>query len=320
MVSTPVAPTVSVVVPCFNGARFVGEAVASALAQTHRDLEVVVVDDGSTDDSAARVRALGDPRVRVVAQANAGVAAARNRGAAEARGDYLAFLDQDDSWLPEKLARQLARFAERPAAGIVYCDGFIVSEHGAVLDTWGARYRLPAGHVFEALASRCVIPVSTLVLPRATFEAVGGFRGFRYVEDLDLILRVAAGHPIEMVATPLARYRIHPGSETRRLGLEVATDELLALYQDLMATYPTRRAHIAAALGRNLRDAAKTAVYERRDALARRYFSEALRYRRGLDVRMFAVLARVAPGLLRAGRTLVRALRGPRGPAPGHAP
>jgi glycosyltransferase involved in cell wall biosynthesis len=302
--------TVSVVVPCFNGARFVAEAVRSALAQTHQDLEIVVVDDGSTDDSAAVVRGLGAPRVRIIAQANAGVSAARNRGAAAARGEYLAFLDQDDAWLPEKLERQLARFAERPAAGLVYADSFIVAEDGAVLGRVGERARLPAGDVFDALLVENVVPVSTLLLPRAVFQMVGGFGRYRYVEDLDLILRVAAKHPVDVVATPLSRYRVHPGSTSRVLGIEVATDELIALYRALMDAHPARRARITAALGRYLRDAAKTAVYQHRDGLARRYFAESLRYRPRADVRLLAVLARVAPGLLRRSSALVQQVRG----------
>jgi len=109
-------PTVSVIVPTFNRAGWVASTVASALAQTRPPLEVIIVDDGSTDDSEAAVRAIGGP-VRYLRQANAGVAAARNAGAREARGDFLAFLDCEDLWEPEKLEVQLALFATHPEVG-----------------------------------------------------------------------------------------------------------------------------------------------------------------------------------------------------------
>jgi glycosyltransferase involved in cell wall biosynthesis len=106
-------PMVSCIVPVFNGERFVGEALNSILDQTHRPLEVIVVDDGSTDGTAQAVRAFGDP-VFYIHQVNAGPAEARNRGVECGRGDFYAFLDADDLWHPEKLRRQLSRFRERP--------------------------------------------------------------------------------------------------------------------------------------------------------------------------------------------------------------
>ena len=117
--------TVSVLIPCYNRERSLGEAVQSALAQSRPPAEVVVVDDGSTDGSAAvaeRLNRPGTPPVRVIRQANAGAAAARNRGLAECRGEWVAFLDSDDVWAPDKLERQLAAADAAPDADLVFCD------------------------------------------------------------------------------------------------------------------------------------------------------------------------------------------------------
>jgi glycosyltransferase involved in cell wall biosynthesis len=114
-----VAPLVSVIIGAFDAEAYLGEAIDSVLAQTHRPLELIVVDDGSTDGTAAVAESYGDP-VRCIRQANGGMAAARNRAVPEARGDFLAFLDADDRFTPTKLADQLAVFAERPDLDIVF--------------------------------------------------------------------------------------------------------------------------------------------------------------------------------------------------------
>src|SRR5436190_9018266 len=112
--------TVSVVIPTYNYARYLGAAIDSALQQTHAPLEVIVVDDGSTDDTPRLLDGYGD-RIRVIRQKNSGVAAARNAGVREARGELIAFLDSDDLWKPRKLELQIARFEADPGLGLVHC-------------------------------------------------------------------------------------------------------------------------------------------------------------------------------------------------------
>src|SRR5436190_15605234 len=126
---------VSIIVPTYNRAYCIEKTLDSALAQTHGDLEIVVVDDGSTDDTEALMarRYGAEPRVRYIRQANTGVTGARNHGLREARGDYIAFLDSDDLWLPWKLEAQLACLAAVPEAGMVWTDMDAMNTDGAVV-------------------------------------------------------------------------------------------------------------------------------------------------------------------------------------------
>lgn len=288
------------------------------LTQTYADLELIVVDDGSTDRSIDVARRAGDGRLRVVVQANAGVAAARNRGAAVASGEYLAFLDQDDLWAPEKLERQLPCLQGGTDVGLVYSDCLLIGEDGTPLGRWGERYPLLRGRLFERLIVESVVPISTVLMPRALFEAVGGFQPrYRYVEDLDLLLRVAAGHAIEVVDRPLARYRLHPGSTSRTLGIEVAAGELVALCEWWMARDAGRRRSVERALAAYLYTAGKTAFYQGRVELARGYLADAARRDRTLRARLFGVLARRSPRLLLGAHRLVQRLRGRAAATPG---
>ncbi|NEP84931.1 MAG: glycosyltransferase family 2 protein, partial [Okeania sp. SIO3B3] len=120
-------PCVSVIIPAYNRADLIGETVDSVLAQTHPDIEIIVIDDGSTDNTADVLATYGSA-LRVIRQANAGQQAARNAGIRAATGDYIAFLDSDDLWLPHRIEAQLQRFEEVPEAGLVYCDAAVFDD------------------------------------------------------------------------------------------------------------------------------------------------------------------------------------------------
>lgn len=207
------SPSVSVVIPCFNHARFLAEAVDSALGQTRPAAEVIVVDDGSTDETGRVLDAYAG-RVRVVRQGNRGVSAARNAGAALATGDLLAFLDADDVWLPGKLAAQAELFAAPPAPGLVHCGVEEIDAHGRAL-----RTRLDGldGRVAEEmlLFRRTVIlgGGSGAVVTRALFAEVGGFdETLATSADWDLHHRIARRAPVGFVPRVLLRYRVHGGN------------------------------------------------------------------------------------------------------------
>ena len=205
------SPKSSVVVPTYNYGRFIEKAIESALAQTLRPSEVIVVDDGSTDDTEEVVRRFGDA-VRYFRQENAGVSAARNRGAAESTGEYIAFLDADDIWEPEKLEKQMAKFAEDPEIGFVHCGmrgfdsktGDTTTFYIEGMEGWVADHLL--------LWERPVVNVSgsSMMVTREAFDAVNGFdERLKCGEDWDFCYRTACKYKVGFVPEPLVNYRSH---------------------------------------------------------------------------------------------------------------
>lgn len=204
---------ISVIIPTYNHARFLAQAIESALAQTLPPVELIVVDDGSTDETA-QVLARYAGRIRVIRQQNSGVAAARNAGAALAAGDYLAFLDADDVWLPRKLERQMARLRAEPELGLVHCGVEEIDEAG---QRRGYRRDGLEGWLFEEflLFRRSILlgGGSGALMPRAVFQAAGGFdERLSTSADWDLYCRIAARHCIGFVPEALLRYRLHGGN------------------------------------------------------------------------------------------------------------
>jgi glycosyltransferase involved in cell wall biosynthesis len=198
-------PLVSCIVPVYNRERYVADALDSILAQTHRPIEVIAVDDGSTDGSAAVIQHYGD-RVRYVWQPNGGPSAARNQGVRVARGAFLAFLDSDDLWHPEKLARQLARFDARPELDlcVTALRSFVQSDTVDDDDP-----RLHKAYFREASTGH--VSFTTVLVRRAAFERVGPFNeAVSVAEDREWMLRAAeCGLIREHLPQVLARYRLH---------------------------------------------------------------------------------------------------------------
>ncbi len=203
---------VSVVIPTYNYGRFIGEAIESVLAQTLKPKEVIVVDDGSTDETEAVVASFSDRGVRYIRQNNEGVCSARNRGVAESNGELIAFLDADDTLEAAKIEKQVSRFAEDDEVGIVHCGmREFDSETGETI-----RLHLDGGEVgvadnlllWEGLV--VVGPGGTIIVSRKAFDEVGGFDARMKVgEDWDFCYRVARKYKVGFVAEPLVNYRIH---------------------------------------------------------------------------------------------------------------
>lgn len=214
---------VSVVIPVFNCKDYLARCIESALSQTHHPLEIVAVDDGSTDGSADILTSYA-PRITVVDQANSGPSAARNNGVAHTSGGYLAFLDGDDLWDPRKTEVQFAALKEHPKAVAVYCDHRSIDAEDLVLGPTGAlEHSRSSGRILEDLIRGQRIKSPSLVMVRReAFDAVGGFdTALRFSEDYDLWLRLAARGPILYQVETLASYRVHGGNISLAPGQEL---------------------------------------------------------------------------------------------------
>ena len=202
---------VSVIMPAYNGAATIDEALRSIETQTYRDLEVIVVDDGSTDGTAAICE--GRPRLRLIAQENRGTAAARNHGIREARGELVAFLDQDDLWAPERLAAEVPVLDAEPEVGLVFSNfehfGEKAERPGVRFDDAKVLRKIAGDRAFASLFKKNLVHPATVLVRRVCLDAVGHFDESLYFEDYDLWLRLARRYPIRYVPAPLARVRLH---------------------------------------------------------------------------------------------------------------
>jgi len=197
----PIMNTISVIIPSYNRARLLPRALDSVLDQSSDPLQVIVVDDGSTDDTVAMLEH-EYPRVMLIRQSRSGVSAARNRGIMASRGQWLAFLDSDDQWLPGKLAHQLARIRQQPDCKIIHTDeiwvrrGVRVNPH--------RKHRKYGGRIFRRCLPLCCISPSSVMIHKSVFDRVGLFdEQLPACEDYDLWLRITATYPVEFIDKPL---------------------------------------------------------------------------------------------------------------------
>jgi glycosyltransferase involved in cell wall biosynthesis len=225
----------SIIVIVYNGEQYIERAVQSALGQTVADIEVIVVDDGSSDGSADRVGRIKDSRLRLVRQSNQGPSAARNTGIREAKSDWIAFLDCDDWWTPDKLEHQLATAARGTNVALVYSGATTLLEDGSVLSE--AIPRLRGAVLKELLLGNHITGSSSSVLIRRdVLSELGGFRtDIHYGEDWDLWLRIAARHRIEMV--PGSHVYLLSRRESQGMQVTRMRDSCLRLLGEAFDTY-----------------------------------------------------------------------------------
>ena len=274
---------ISAIIPSYNSARFVTHAVESALSQTYEPTEVIVIDDGSTDDTHDRLAPYHD-RIRYIRQVNAGLSGARNRGMKEAHGEFFAFLDADDIWLPEKLTRQSACLRENPEAALVHTDTYMLH------DATGEHVYVPRhaerfqGRCYtEFFWSQSVTP-STVLVSRECIEEIGPFdeaiRGAS-TQDLDLWIRISRRYSLAYVDEPLVLYRLHAtnGSGNLRMMVQDECYVLTKAFRDdpslwnMLGVAKARRRMFDLTFG------AGYLCLESQDFLqARRYFRQALAY------------------------------------------
>ncbi len=199
--TTVSSPLVSVIIPTYNRWPMVGEAVDSVLCQTYCSFEIIVVDDGSTDETYEALR-LRNAELEILRQSNRGVAAARNAGAKRARGKYVAFLDSDDLWLPRKLEVQTAFMERNPNVAI--CQTEEIWVRGGVRVNPKARHRKPNGDIFRRSLELCLVSPSATMMTTEVLDRIGGFdEDFPVCEDYELWLRMAVDHLVPLIDSPL---------------------------------------------------------------------------------------------------------------------
>jgi len=211
-------PRVSINLCCYNSARYVSETLESILAQRYRDWELIIIDDGSTDATERLIERYrqAHPQIRFARQDHAGLAHARNHALRLSSGEFIAFIDHDDVWEPEKLERQVPMFDRNPLVGLVYSDCLTVPHQGRPFREF-QRFRPSAGQAFKRLLSQYGLILSTVVIRRSALEGLREWFDprFEVLEDADLFLRIARDWEVAFCRAPLARWRRHPESATR---------------------------------------------------------------------------------------------------------
>lgn len=222
-------PKLSVIIPSYNHAAFIGQAVESVLAQSAADLELIVIDDGSSDNSLERLAQFADPRLTVFEQSNQGAHAAINRGLAQAKGDYLAILNSDDVYHPQRLARLTALLEAEPNLGLAGSYIEVIDQAGhrlglkegfRTLEPWPLAHparTFRAGDDLRAalLTENYLATTSNFLFRRSWFEQIGPFRPLRYTHDWDFALRTAGIAELALHPEPLLSYRVHQSNTIR---------------------------------------------------------------------------------------------------------
>jgi glycosyltransferase involved in cell wall biosynthesis len=226
---------VSVITATYNMAGYIGETLDAILAQDYQNIESIIIDDGSTDNTMEVLEPyLKDPRVRVVQQANAGQTVAKNRGVAEARGEFIAFCDADDTWRVDKLSLQIPEF-NNPQVAVVFSDIICVDGEGKVIDI--PPMQRVGGRITGALLVDNFVPFPTSVARADVLEEVKGFdESLTMSIDYDLWLRISVKYLFAYVEQPLANYRIWEGQMSNKTGERL--DNFFKLLERFLANHP----------------------------------------------------------------------------------
>ncbi|MDJ0701851.1 MAG: glycosyltransferase [Leptolyngbyaceae cyanobacterium MO_188.B28] len=205
-------PLISVVIPVFNGEATILETIESVLSQTFSDFEIIVINDGSQDSTLKIVSNIADPRLKVFTYPNAGLAASRNRGVKQSQGEYIAFLDADDLWTPDKLGAQLSRLQDNPEVAVVYSWTDFINEYSDFLRP-AAHFTVSGNVLPKLLLTNFLDNGSNPLIRKQALIDVGGLdESLKAAEDWDLYLRLAVRHPFEVVQSPQILYRVSADS------------------------------------------------------------------------------------------------------------
>ena len=208
---------------CFNCSKYLREAIDSVYAQTYADWEIIFWDNASTDNSAEIAISYDNKLHYFRGEKNVPLGCARNLAIESARGEYVAFLDCDDLWLPEKLEKQMKLFETQPDVMLVYSDSYFIDSVGNTIKTAFETENPARGHVFnELLCGYNFIPLLTAIIRKDVLDEVGLFNpDYKMAEEYDLFLRIAHLYSIDYVGSPMAKYRIHEGNFSRNLDIGI---------------------------------------------------------------------------------------------------
>ncbi|HHP7246229.1 MAG TPA: glycosyltransferase [Elainellaceae cyanobacterium] len=298
-------PLISVIIPMFNAENTIRETIDSVLQQTLTDFEIIVIDDGSTDASLDAVKHIHDSRIRVLSQPNSGAPASRNRGLAESTGEFIAFLDADDVWTPDKLAAQIDALQTNPDAAVAYSWTQFIDESGQVLSS-GRRITVSNDAYEKLLVMNFLENGSNPLIRRPALAEIGGFdESLLSSQDRDLYLRLAMRYRFVTVPKYQILYRMTSGSITSNLSrqerqaLEFVNRAFIQAPASLQHLKPRSLAHLYRYL--TLRGLEDEPTLQRSLAIAR-CFALTLRYEPSLLWRqtqlMTAVAAKIAIGIV----------------------
>lgn len=228
-------PLVSVIIPVYNGSRYIASAIESVFSQSYQNIEIIVVNDGSRDDTYEKIKPYLD-RLKYIYQKNCGASAARNKGIMNSAGEYVAFLDHDDIWLPEKIKTQIKYMSEHPEIGMVHSGCGFIDSDGKHLDgiNWAIGIE---GKCFKELFIKNRIMMPTAFIRKTCFNKIGLFaEDIRYCDDRELWMRLSREFPIGYINKLLAYYRIHDSNMTRNKIEHL--NYRLKMYKKMLRMYP----------------------------------------------------------------------------------
>jgi glycosyltransferase involved in cell wall biosynthesis len=213
--NTNLSEMVSVIIPVYNAEMYLRESIDSVLKQTFKNYEIIVVDDGSTDGTREIIHQ-SYPMVRYIFQSNGGPAKARNRGIAEAKGDFIAFQDADDIWLPTKLEKQVEYFRQHPDIDFTFTENSLFNSNGILKSEIGKRKRLMEGDIVRNIFWKSYVATPTVMVRKKVHQEIGGFdESLITAEDDNLWLRIAIRFKTGLIDEPLVLVRINEKSLTR---------------------------------------------------------------------------------------------------------
>ncbi|MBI3650622.1 MAG: glycosyltransferase family 2 protein [Acidobacteria bacterium] len=237
--ASPSKPLVSVIMPTYNNALYIGAALDSVLQQTFQDFEIIVIDDGSTDNTAEVLQPYRDA-IRYLKKANGGPSSARNLGIALAQGEFIAFHDSDDTWVADKLALQLDHFAQNPEVGVVFTGSHRYNAKGIVDSNIRKGHTMPTGMIFDKILTDHFIAMPSVMVRKSCLDHIGLFEeGLIGNEDFNLYLRLARHYAFGFVNKVLVHIRLHEHNLSDNLA-QMCEDEIKNL-DKIAALFPDAR-------------------------------------------------------------------------------